>query len=265
MQSYDHSSITEYLSHADWRINANANQDFSLGGLILNTSGKAIANYWLDQVFSPEAGQAHRDGDIHIHDLDMLSGYCAGWSLRQLIEEGFGGVPNTVSSAPPKHLSSACGQVVNFLGTLQNEWAGAQAFSSFDTYMAPFVRIDQLTFEQVYQVLQEFVFNLNVPSRWGTQTPFTNLTFDWTCPADLRDHTPIIGGEIMDFCYGDLQPEMDLINRAFLAVLAEGDSDGRPFTFPIPTYNITKDFDWDSPNTEALFDMTAQYLSLIHI
>ena len=259
MQSYDHSSITEYLSHADWRINANANQDFSLGGLILNTSGKAIANYWLDQVFSPEAGQAHRDGDIHIHDLDMLSGYCAGWSLRQLIEEGFGGVPNTVSSAPPKHLSSACGQVVNFLGTLQNEWAGAQAFSSFDTYMAPFVRIDQLTFEQVYQVLQEFVFNLNVPSRWGTQTPFTNLTFDWTCPADLRDHTPIIGGEIMDFCYGDLQPEMDLINRAFLAVLAEGDSDGRPFTFPIPTYNITKDFDWDSPNTEALFDMTAQY------
>ena len=259
MQSYDHSSITEYLSHADWRINANANQDFSLGGLILNTSGKAIANYWLDQVFSPEAGQAHRDGDIHIHDLDMLSGYCAGWSLRQLIEEGFGGVPNTVSSAPPKHLSSACGQVVNFLGTLQNEWAGAQAFSSFDTYMAPFVRIDQLTFEQVYQVLQEFVFNLNVPSRWGTQTPFTNLTFDWTCPADLRDHPPIIGGEIMDFYYGDLQPEMDLINRAFLAVLAEGDSDGRPFTFPIPTYNITKDFDWDSPNTEALFDMTAQY------
>ena len=259
MQSYDHSSITEYLSHADWRINANANQDFSLGGLILNTSGKAIANYWLDQVFSPEAGQAHRDGDIHIHDLDMLSGYCAGWSLRQLIEEGFGGVPNTVSSAPPKHLSSACGQVVNFLGTLQNEWAGAQAFSSFDTYMAPFIRIDQLTFEQVYQVLQEFVFNLNVPSRWGTQTPFTNLTFDWTCPADLRDHTPIIGGEIMDFYYGDLQPEMDLINRAFLAVLAEGDSDGRPFTFPIPTYNITKDFDWDSPNTEALFDMTAQY------
>ena len=253
------STLDEYLERADWRIHANANQDYSLGGMVLNTSGKVTANYWLNHVFSPAAGQAHRAGDLHIHDLDMLSGYCAGWSLRQLLEEGFGDVPATVSSAPPKHLSSACGQAVNFLGTLQNEWAGAQAFSSFDTYMAPFVRLDNLGYEQVKQTLQEFVFNLNVPSRWGTQTPFTNLTFDWTCPADLVDITPLIGGEPVDFRYGDLQAEMDLINRAFLEVMSAGDADGRPFTFPIPTYNITKDFDWDSPNAQALFTMTARY------
>ncbi|WJY88932.1 ribonucleoside triphosphate reductase [Corynebacterium confusum] len=253
------STLDEYLERADWRIHANANQDYSLGGMVLNTSGKVTANYWLNHVFSPAAGQAHRAGDLHIHDLDMLSGYCAGWSLRQLLEEGFRGVPATVSSAPPKHLSSACGQAVNFLGTLQNEWAGAQAFSSFDTYMAPFVRLDNLSYEQVKQTLQEFVFNLNVPSRWGTQTPFTNLTFDWTCPADLADITPLIGGEPVDFRYGDLQAEMDLINRAFLEVMSAGDADGRPFTFPIPTYNITEDFDWDSPNAEALFTMTARY------
>ena len=227
--------------------------------MILNTSGKVTANYWLDHVFSPEAGRAHREGDIHIHDLDMLSGYCAGWSLRQLLEEGFGGVPGAISSAPPRHFSSACGQMVNFLGTLQNEWAGAQAFSSFDTYMAPFVRLDRLTRDQVVQYMQEFIFNLNVPSRWGTQTPFTNLTFDWVCPQDLRDQVPFIGGEPVDFTYGDLQPEMDLINAAFIEVMSAGDADGRPFTFPIPTYNITKDFDWDSPNTEALFAMTARY------
>ena len=253
------STLDEYLERADWRIHANANQDYSLGGMVLNTSGKVTANYWLNHVFSPAAGQSHRAGDLHIHDLDMLSGYCAGWSLRQLLEEGFGDVPATVSSAPPKHLSSACGQAVNFLGTLQNEWAGAQAFSSFDTYMAPFVRLDNLSYEQVKQTLQEFVFNLNVPSRWGTQTPFTNLTFDWTCPADLVDITPLIGGEPVDFRYGDLQAEMDLINRAFLEVMSAGDADGRPFTFPIPTYNITKDFDWDSPNAQALFTMTARY------
>ncbi|MEX3514900.1 MULTISPECIES: ribonucleoside triphosphate reductase [unclassified Corynebacterium] len=253
------STLDEYLERADWRIHANANQDYSLGGMVLNTSGKVTANYWLNHVFSSAAGQAHRDGDLHIHDLDMLSGYCAGWSLRQLLEEGFGGVPATVSSAPPKHLSAACGQAVNFLGTLQNEWAGAQAFSSFDTYMAPFVRLDNLSYEQVKQTLQEFVFNLNVPSRWGTQTPFTNLTFDWTCPADLADITPLIGGEPVDFRYGDLQAEMDLINRAFLEVMSAGDADGRPFTFPIPTYNITEDFDWDSPNAQALFTMTARY------
>jgi len=252
-------TIDEYLDRRDWRVNANANQDYSLGGLILNTSGKVVANYWLDEVFHPDAGRAHREGDLHIHDLDMLSGYCAGWSLRQLLAEGFGGVPGTISSTPPRHLSSACGQIVNFLGTLQNEWAGAQAFSSFDTYLAPFVRLDSLTYEQVEQTLQEFVFNLNVPSRWGTQTPFTNLTFDWVCPADLRDQYPLIGGEPVDFTYGDLQEEMDLINRAFIAVIGAGDADGRPFTFPIPTYNITADFDWDSPNARALFDMTARY------
>ncbi|MEX3504189.1 ribonucleoside triphosphate reductase [Corynebacterium sp. LK2510] len=253
------STVDEYLERNDWRINANANQDYSLGGLILNAAGKISANYWLDEVFSPQAGTAHREGDIHIHDLDMLCGYCAGWSLRQLLEEGFGGVEGTVSSHPPRHFSSACGQVVNFLGTLQNEWAGAQAFSSFDTYMAPFVRLDNLSFEQVKQYLQEFVFNLNVPSRWGTQTPFTNLTFDWVCPADLAELTPFIGGEPVDFTYGELQDEIDLINRAFLEVLTEGDANGRPFTFPIPTYNITRDFDWDSPGAEALFTMTAKY------
>ncbi|OIR40355.1 ribonucleoside triphosphate reductase [Corynebacterium sp. NML130628] len=252
-------TINEYLHRADWRINANANQDYSLGGMILNSAGKITANYWLDEVFSNAAGKAHRNGDLHIHDLDMLSGYCAGWSLRQLLEEGFGGVPGTISSTPPRHFSSACGQVVNFLGTLQNEWAGAQAFSSFDTYMAPFVRLDSLSYEDVLQHMQEFVFNLNVPSRWGTQTPFTNLTFDWTCPEDLADQTPFIGGEPVDFTYGDLQLEMDIINRAFIEVMSQGDADGRPFTFPIPTYNITKDFDWDSPNAEALFAMTGKY------
>lgn len=252
-------TINEYLSRSDWRVHANANQDFSLGGLMLNTNGKVVANYWLNEVFHPEAGQAHRNGDIHIHDLDMLSGYCAGWSLRQLLQEGFGGVPGTISSGPPKHFSPACGQVVNFLGTLQNEWAGAQAFSSFDTYMAPFVRLDNLTYEQVEQTMQELIFNLNVPSRWGTQTPFTNLTFDWVCPADLADEYPLIGDEVCDFTYGELGAEMGMINRAFISVMSAGDVDGRPFTFPIPTYNITKDFDWDSPNAKALFEMTAQY------
>ncbi|CAQ04265.1 ribonucleoside triphosphate reductase [Corynebacterium urealyticum] len=252
-------TVEEYLHRQDWRINANANQDYSIGGLILNASGKIAANYWLDEVFAPEAGAAHRCGDIHIHDLDSLTGYCAGWSLRQLLEEGFGGVPGAISSHPPRHLSSACGQAVNFLGTLQNEWAGAQAFSSFDTYMAPFVRLDNLSFDEVKQCLQEFVYNLNVPSRWGTQTPFTNLTFDWTCPADLADQTPLIGGEPVDFTYGELQTEMDMINRAFLEVMGAGDADGRPFTFPIPTYNITPDLDWHSANAALLFDMTAKY------
>ena len=252
-------TITEYLERADWRVNANANQDYSLGGMMLNTSGKVVANYWLNEVFSPEAGQAHRNGDIHIHDLDMLAGYCAGWSLRQLLEQGFGGVPGAISSGPPKHLSSALGQMVNFLGTLQNEWAGAQAFSSFDTYLAPFVRLDNLDYSHVRQCMQEFIFNLNVPSRWGTQTPFTNLTFDWTCPADIAEDYPFIGGDVCDFRYGDLAEEMALINRAFIDVMAEGDADGRVFTFPIPTYNITRDFDWDSPNVHALFDMTARY------
>ena len=253
------STIDEYLDRADWRINANANQDFSLGGMMLNTSGKVVANYWLDHVFVPEAGAAHRQGAIHIHDLDMLAGYCAGWSLRSLLEEGFGGVAGAVSSASPKHLTSALGQMVNFLGTLQNEWAGAQSFSSFDTYLAPFVRLDGLTYDQVEQAVQEFVFNLNVPSRWGTQTPFTNLTFDWVCPPELREQTPFIGDEPVDFTYGELQAEMDLLNRAFIEVMGRGDASGRAFTFPIPTYNITADFDWGHPNARRLFDMTAKY------
>ncbi|RAZ31781.1 ribonucleoside triphosphate reductase [Microbacterium sp. SMR1] len=251
-------TVEEYLERRDWRVNANANQGYSLGGLILNASGKLIANYWLDEVYAPEAG-AHRDGDIHIHDLDVFAGYCAGWSLRQLLEQGFNGVPGAISSAPPKHFSSALGQIVNFLGTLQNEWAGAQAFSSFDTYLAPFVRLDGLDERAVRQGIQELVFNLNVPSRWGTQTPFTNLTFDWTCPDDLADQRPLVGGRLADFTYGDLAPEMAMINRAFLSVMTEGDADGRAFTFPIPTYNITKDFDWDSPEADALFRMTAKY------
>ena len=252
-------TITEYLDRSDWRVNANANQGYSLGGMMLNTSGKVVANYWLSQVYPAVAGQAHRNADLHIHDLDMFAGYCAGWSLKDLLQQGFNGVPGAIAAGPAKHFSSAVGQIVNFLGTLQNEWAGAQAFSSFDTYMAPFVRLDDMTYAQVKQCMQELIFNLNVPSRWGTQTPFTNLTFDWTCPADLADEHPLIGDEVCDFAYGDLQAEMDLINRAFMEVMTEGDAEGRVFTFPIPTYNITRDFDWDAPNTELLFTMTAKY------
>ncbi|WP_453998855.1 ribonucleoside triphosphate reductase [Afipia felis] len=252
-------SINEYLDRTDWRVNANANQGYSLGGLILNLSGKVVANYWLSHVYPPEIGEAHREGDIHIHDLDMLAGYCAGWSLRTLLTEGLNGVPGKVEAGPPKHLSSAVGQIVNFLGTLQNEWAGAQAFSSFDTYMAPFIRKDGLSYADVLQSIQELIYNLNVPSRWGTQTPFTNLTFDWTCPEDLRDQVPVIGGEEMDFTYGDLQPEMDMINRAYMEVMTRGDAQDRVFTFPIPTYNIAADFPWDSENADRLFEMTAKY------
>ena len=252
-------TITEYLDRSDWRVNANANQGYSLGGMMLNTSGKVVANYWLSQVYPAVAGQAHRNADLHIHDLDMFAGYCAGWSLKDLLQQGFNGVPGAIAAGPAKHFSSAVGQIVNFLGTLQNEWAGAQAFSSFDTYMAPFVRLDSMTYAQVLQCMQELIFNLNVPSRWGTQTPFTNLTFDWTCPADLADEHPLIGDDVCDFAYGDLQAEMDLINRAFMEVMTEGDAEGRVFTFPIPTYNITRDFDWDAPNTELLFTMTAKY------
>ena len=252
-------SMNEYLDRADWRVNANANQGYSLGGLILNVSGKVVANYWLSHVYPANVGQAHRDGDIHIHDLDMLAGYCAGWSLRTLLTEGLNGVPGKVESAPPKHLSSAVGQIVNFLGTLQNEWAGAQAFSSFDTYMAAFVRKDNLSYDSLRQSIQELVYNLNVPSRWGTQTPFTNLTFDWTCPDDLKGEYPVIGGEIMEFTYGELQVEMDMINRAYIEVMTEGDAKGRVFTFPIPTYNITEDFPWESENATLLFEMTAKY------
>jgi anaerobic ribonucleoside-triphosphate reductase len=252
-------SIDEYLDRSDWRVNANANQGYSLGGMILNTAGKVVANYWLSHVYTPEIGRAHREGDLHIHDLDMFSGYCAGWSLRTLLQEGLNGVPGKVEARPPKHFSSAVGQIVNFLGTMQNEWAGAQAFSSFDTYMAPFIRLDNLSYAEVLQCIQELVYNLNVPSRWGTQTPFTNLTFDWVCPEDLRDHVPFIGDEPADFTYGELQTEMDMINRAYIEVMTAGDASGRVFTFPIPTYNITEDFDWDSENAERLFEMTAKY------
>lgn len=252
-------SVNEYLKQLDWRVNANANQGYSLGGLILNVSGKVIANYWLNHVYTPEIGQIHREGDVHIHDLDMLAGYCAGWSLRSFLNEGLNGVAGKVEAGPPRHLSSAIGQIVNFLGTLQNEWAGAQAFSSFDTYLAPYIRVDNLSYDDVKQSIQELIFNLNVPSRWGTQTPFTNLTFDWVCPEDLATQVPMIAGKELPFKYGDLQKEMDMINRAYIEVMMTGDARGRAFTFPIPTYNITPDFSWDHPNTNLLFEMTAKY------
>lgn len=253
------SSINEYLEKLDWRVNANANQGYSNGGLILNVSGKVTANYWLSHVYPAEVGEAHRNGDIHIHDLDMLAAYCAGWSLKNLLHEGFNGVPGKTEAGPAKHLSAAVGQMVNFMGTLQNEWAGAQAFSSVDTYLAPYIRTDNLSYEQVEQAFQELIYNLNVPSRWGSQTPFTNFTFDWVCPEDLRDKHPIIAGVEQPFTYGDLKEEMHMINKAYITVMMKGDIKGRPFTFPIPTYNMTPDFPWEDDNTELLFEMTAKY------
>jgi ribonucleoside-triphosphate reductase (formate) len=258
-QSQAITTFDEYLSKADWRVQANANQGYSLGGLILNAAGKMTANYWLFRVYDEEIRQAHMEGDMHIHDLDMFSGYCAGWSLRQLLAEGFNGVPNKIESDPPKHFDTALGQIVNFFGTLQNEWAGAQAFSSFDTLLAPFVKSDALTQKEVDQAMQQFLFNTNVPSRWGTQTPFTNLTFDWVVPEDLACEHPMIGGAYASFTYADCQHEMDMINEAFLRVMLQGDRRGRLFTFPIPTYNITKDFAWDSSNATLLFELTAKY------
>lgn len=252
-------AVDEYIDKLDWRIKANANLGYSLGGLILNLSGKVIANYWLNNIYTPRIAEAHIDGFIHIHDLDVLGGYCAGWSLRTLIQEGFNGVSGKAEANPPKHLFTAFSQVTNFLGTLQNEWAGAQAFSSFDTYMAPFIRRENLNYIVVKQYMQSFIFNMNVPSRWGTQTPFTNLTFDWTCPDDLKSTHPIIAGEEQPFVYGDLQKEMNMINRAFIETMCAGDAKGRVFTFPIPTYNIVKDFDWDGENVDVLFEMTAKY------
>jgi len=253
------SVLEEYIERTDWRVSANANQGYSLGGMILNAAGKLTANYWLDHIYPPLVGQAHRHADFHIHDLDMFCGYCAGWSLRALLAEGFNGVANKVESSPPKHFRTALGQMVNFLGTLQNEWAGAQAFSSVDTYLAAYVRHDRLSAEEIEQGLQEFVFNLNVPSRWGTQTPFTNLTFDWVCPDDLRDTPALVGGTEAGFTYGELEPEMAMINRAFLRVMARGDAKQRVFTFPIPTYNITEDFPWESETAQLLFEVTAKY------
>lgn len=253
------SSINEYLEKLDWRVNANANQGYSNGGLILNVSGKVTANYWLSHVYPAEVGEAHRNGDVHIHDLDMLAAYCAGWSLKNLLHEGFNGVPGKAEAGPAKHLTAAVGQMVNFMGTLQNEWAGAQAFSSVDTYLAPYIRKDNLSYRQVEQCIQELVYNLNVPSRWGSQTPFTNFTFDWVCPEDLRNTHPIIAGEEQPFTYGDLKEEMAMINKAYITVMMKGDIKGRPFTFPIPTYNMTPDFPWEEENTELLFEMTAKY------
>ncbi|MBQ9441009.1 MAG: ribonucleoside triphosphate reductase [Alphaproteobacteria bacterium] len=252
-------AVNEYIDNTDWRVHANANLDYSLGGLILNLSGKVIAKYWLNNVYTPKIAAAHIEGFVHIHDLDMLGGYCAGWSLRMLLQEGFNGVRAKAASNPPKHLSTALSQVVNFIGTLQNEWAGAQAFSSFDTYMAPYVRKDNMSYDQVYQQMQYFIFNMNVPTRWGTQTPFSNVTFDWVCPDGVKQDRPIIGNEEMDFTYGELQKEMNMINKAFIEVMTAGDASGRVFTFPIPTYNITKDFDWDGENADLLFEMTAKY------
>lgn len=252
-------TFDEYITRADWRVQANANQGYSLGGLILNAAGKMTAQYWLFSVYDEEIRRAHMEGDFHIHDLDMFSGYCAGWSLRQLLSEGFNGVPNKIESDPPKHFDTALGQIVNFFGTLQNEWAGAQAFSSFDTLLAPFIKRDGLTQKEVDQAMQQFMFNMNVPSRWGTQTPFTNLTFDWVVPEDLVSEHPVIGGEYASFTYADCQHEMDMLNEAFLRVMLKGDRRGRIFTFPIPTYNITKDFVWDSPNATLLFELTAKY------
>ena len=253
------SSINEYLEKLDWRINENANQGYSNGGLILNVSGKVTANYWLSHVYPAAVGEAHRNGDIHIHDLSMLAAYCAGWSLKNLLHEGFNGVPGKAEAGPAKHLSAAVGQMVNFMGTLQNEWAGAQAFSSVDTYLAPYIRKDKLSYKQVYQCMQELIYNLNVPSRWGSQTPFTNFTFDWVCPEDLRETHPLIAGEEQEFTYGELQEEMHMINKAYMEVMMKGDIKGRPFTFPIPTYNMTPDFPWEDENTELLFEMTAKY------
>ena len=252
-------TIEEYLDRSDWRVHANANQGYSLGGMILNISGKLTARYWLERVYSAAVRKAHVEGDFHIHDLDLFAGYCAGWSLRQLLEEGFNGVPGRVESAPPKHFETALGQMVNFLGTLQNEWAGAQAFSSFDTLLAPYVKNDGLDYDGVRQAIQQFVFNLNVPSRWGMQTPFTNITLDWTVPEDLREKRPRIAQKDQPYTYADCAPEMEMINRAFIDVMTAGDARGRVFTFPIPTYNITKDFDWESDNARRLFEMTAKY------
>ncbi|MDR1931403.1 MAG: ribonucleoside triphosphate reductase [Spirochaetales bacterium] len=248
-----------YLSRSDWRVNENANVNFSLGGLILHNSGTLTANYWLKNIYSEQVARAHRNADFHIHDLSMFSGYCAGWSLRQLIEEGLGGVPDKITSKPARHLSTLIQQIVNFLGIMQNEWAGAQAFSSFDTYLAPFVRVDGLSEAETAQCIQSFVFGVNTPSRWGSQAPFTNITLDWTVPEDLADMPAVVGGVKQEFTYGDCQPQMDIVNRVFIKLMLHGDANGRGFQYPIPTYNITKTFDWDSENAGLLFEMTAKY------
>jgi len=252
--------VDGYVKVTDWRVKENSTVNYSVGGLILSNSGAITANYWLSEVYDDEIANAHRNAEIHIHDLSMLTGYCAGWSLKQLIREGLGGVPGKISSKPAKHLASLCNQMVNFLGILQNEWAGAQAFSSFDTYLAPFVRADNLTYEQTKKCIQSFIFGVNTPSRWGTQAPFTNITLDWTVPPDLAELPALVGGEEMNFRYGDCKREMDMVNRAFIETMLEGDAQGRGFQYPIPTYSITSDFDWSATeNNRLLFEMTAKY------
>ena len=248
-----------YLAQSDWRVKENANVNFSLGGLILHNSGTVTANYWLKNIYTPEIAEAHKTCAFHIHDLSMFSGYCAGWSLRQLIQEGLGGVADKITSKPATHLSTLVNQIVNFLGIMQNEWAGAQAFSSFDTYLAPFVKADKLDYKGVRQCIQSYIYGVNTPSRWGSQAPFTNITLDWVCPQDLKDKPAIVGGKEQDFKYGDCQKEMDMINKAFIELMLEGDAEGRGFGYPIPTYNITKDFDWNSENAQLLFEMTSAY------
>ena len=253
-------TVDKYLNVTDWRVKENSTVTYSVGGLILSNSGAITANYWLSEVYDDEVAKAHRNCDFHLHDLSMLTGYCAGWSLRQLIEEGLSGVPGKITSSPAKHLSTLCNQMVNFLGIMQNEWAGAQAFSSFDTYLAPFVRTDNLTYNQVKKCIESFVYGVNTPSRWGTQAPFSNITLDWEVPNDLKDRPAIVGGKEMDFTYGDCKKEMDMINKAFIEIMIDGDADGRGFQYPIPTYSITKDFDWSpTENNRLLFEMTSKY------
>ena len=252
--------VDNYLRVNDWRVKENSTVTYSVGGLILSNSGAITANYWLSEIYDDEIANAHRNAEIHIHDLSMLTGYCAGWSLKQLIQEGLGGIPGKITSAPAKHLSTLCNQMVNFLGIMQNEWAGAQAFSSFDTYLAPFVKEDDLTYDQVKKCIESFVYGVNTPSRWGTQAPFSNITLDWTVPDDLAELHAIVGGKEMRYKYKDCKKEMDMINKAFIEVMIEGDANGRGFQYPIPTYSITKDFDWsDTENNKLLFEMTAKY------
>ncbi len=257
----DYKSVVDnYLKLNDWRVKENSTVTYSVGGLILSNSGAITANYWLSEIYDEEIAAAHRNCDFHIHDLSMLTGYCAGWSIKQLIQEGLGGLPGKISSSPAKHLATLCNQMVNFLGILQNEWAGAQAFSSFDTYLAPFVKIDNLSFDATKKCIESFVYGVNTPSRWGTQAPFSNITLDWVCPEDMKNMPAIVGGKEQDFTYGDCQKEIDIVNRAFIEVMIEGDSEGRGFQYPIPTYSITKDFDWsETENNKLLFTMTAKY------
>ena len=253
-------TVDNYLHVNDWRVKENSTVTYSVGGLILSNSGAITANYWLSEIYDDEIANAHRNADIHIHDLSMLTGYCAGWSLKQLIQEGLGGIPGKITSAPAKHLATLCNQMVNFLGIMQNEWAGAQAFSSFDTYLAPFVKTDRLTYEQTKKCIESFIYGVNTPSRWGTQAPFSNITLDWTVPADLAELPAIVGGKEMPFTYGDCKREMDMVNKAFIEVMVEGDANGRGFQYPIPTYSITRDFDWsDTENNRLLFEMAAKY------